>query len=78
MNFWATRTQAELGSCVVSTMTQVIFRSSGAHRQSLHLSSTWEPRKASQRRGHWRWVLMAEKEFPGSVWAQAESNPETL
>ena len=70
------RTQAELGSCVVSTMTQVIFRSNGAHRQSHHLSSTWEPRKASQRRGHW--VLLAEKEFPGSVWAQAESNPETL
>ena len=29
------RTQAELGSCMVSTMTQVIFRSNEAHRQEL-------------------------------------------
>lgn len=27
------RTQAELGFCMLSTITQVIFRSNGAHRQ---------------------------------------------
>lgn len=58
---------------MLSTITQVIFRSNGAHRAGVITSILlWEPRKASPEEGALSWVLKAEKEFPESVWAQAE------